>query len=117
MQIVIELPEQTYKRIRWLVNEDVGLCSPVDKAIAHGIPLDDIKVERYNNGFVDGYKKAAEQANACIDDIKKEILEATKCHYGNKCLGANCPSNTDCMIMGEHAIEIIDRHTSRKEYK
>lgn len=45
-----------------------------------------------------------------IDDIKAEIREETECHYGDKCLGANCPSNTDCMIMGEHAIWIIDKH-------
>lgn len=71
----------------------------------------------YKQGFFDGYKQATEQANACIDNIKEEILEETECHYGNKCLSANCPSNTDCMIMGEHAIEIIDRHTNRKEHK
>ena len=49
-----------------------------------------------------------------INDIKAEILEETECHYGDKCLGANCPSNTDCMIMGEHAIEIIDQHIGER---
>ena len=49
-----------------------------------------------------------------IDNIKAEIREETECHYGDKCLGANCPSNTDCMIMGEHAIEIIDRHIGER---
>lgn len=49
-----------------------------------------------------------------IDDIKAEILEETECHYGDKCLGANCPSNTDCMIMGEHAIWIIDKHIGKR---
>ena len=49
-----------------------------------------------------------------IDDIKAEIREETKCHYGDKCLGANCPSNTDCMIMGEHAIWIIDKHIGER---
>ena len=50
-----------------------------------------------------------------FDDIRQEILEETECHYGDKCLGANCPSNTDCMIMGEHAIWIIDKRTSTHE--
>ena len=50
-----------------------------------------------------------------IDDIKTEILEETKCPYGDKCLGANCPSNTDCMIMGEHAIWLIDKHICGKD--
>ena len=50
-----------------------------------------------------------------IEDIKAEIREETECHYGDKCLGANCPSNTDCMIMGEHAIWIIDKHISGRE--
>ena len=53
-----------------------------------------------------------------IDDIRQEILEETKCPYGDKCLGANCPSNTDCMIMGEHVILIIDKHIGeRREVK
>ena len=50
-----------------------------------------------------------------LDDIKTEIREETECHYGDKCLGANCPSNTDCMIMGEHAIWIIDKHIRGKD--
>ena len=49
-----------------------------------------------------------------LDDIKAEILEETKCPYGDKCLGANCPSNTDCMIMGEHAIWIIDKYIGER---
>ena len=49
-----------------------------------------------------------------IEDIKAEIQEETECRYGDKCLGANCPSNTDCMIMGEHAIWIIDRHIGER---
>ena len=50
-----------------------------------------------------------------IDDIKKEIEEITKCHYGDKCLGWNCPSNTDCMLQGEHIIKIIDKHINGKK--
>ena len=49
-----------------------------------------------------------------IEDIKAEIREETECHYGDKCLGANCPSNTDCMIIGEHAIWIIDKHIGKR---
>ena len=63
------------------------------------------------------YKKVIDEnirLKNVIDDIKAEIREETECHYGDKCLGANCPSNTDCMIMGEHAIEIIDRHIGER---
>lgn len=49
-----------------------------------------------------------------LEYIKAEIREETECHYGDKCLGANCPSNTDCMIMGEHAIWIIDKHIQER---
>ena len=44
-----------------------------------------------------------------LNDIKAEIIRLTKCPYGDKCLGANCPSNTDCMLDGKYIIEIIDQ--------
>ena len=50
-----------------------------------------------------------------IDKIRAEIVELTKCPYGTECLGANCPSNTDCMICGEHVLEIIDNYKADKE--
>ena len=67
-----------------------------------------------------GYDMGQKIADSCpikcdIDDIKAEIREETDCPYGDKCLGANCPSNTDCMIMGEHVIWIINKHISGKE--
>ena len=49
-----------------------------------------------------------------IDNIKKDIRECTECPFG-MCIGSSCPSNTDCMLMGEHAIEIIDKHVGNKE--
>lgn len=48
--------------------------------------------------------------NKVLDKIKAEIIELTKCSYGTECLGANCPSNTDCMICGDHVLEIIDKY-------
>lgn len=74
MQIVIELPEQTYKRIRWLVNEDVGLCSPIDKAIAHGISFDNIEILKHRS-YLEGFHKAYQMYYKMFDDIKAEIDE------------------------------------------
>ena len=114
MQIVIDIDDSLYDAIQteFYVNgmrSGKTLLEKLTTTIRNGTPLDDIKEQQYNKGFYDGYKKATTQANAVIDDIKAEILEETECHYGDKCLGANCPSNTDCMIMGEHAIWIIDK--------
>lgn len=50
-----------------------------------------------------------------LDKIRAEIIELTKCPYGTKCLGANCPSNTDCMICGDHVLEIIDKYKAESE--
>ena len=53
--------------------------------------------------------------NKVLDKIRAEIVELTKCPYGTECLGANCPSNTDCMICGDHVIEIIDKYKAETE--
>jgi len=50
-----------------------------------------------------------------LDKIRAEIVELTKCPYGTECLGANCPSNTDCMICGDHVLEIIDKYKGEIE--
>ena len=50
-----------------------------------------------------------------LDKIRAEIVELTKCPYGTECLGANCPSNTDCMICGDHVLEIIDKYKAEQE--
>lgn len=50
-----------------------------------------------------------------LDKIRAEIVELTKCPYGTECLGANCPSNTDCMICGDHVLEIIDKYKVESE--
>lgn len=50
-----------------------------------------------------------------LDKIRAEIEEITKCPYGTECLGANCPVNTDCMICGDHVLEIIDKYRSESE--
>lgn len=52
-----------------------------------------------------------------IDKIRAEIVELTKCPYGTECLGANCPSNTDCMICGDHVLEIINKYKVESEGK
>ena len=58
--------------------------------------------------------KALEQESV-LDKIRAEIEELTKCPYGTKCLGANCPSNTDCMLCGDHVLEIIDKYNAESE--
>lgn len=50
-----------------------------------------------------------------LDKIRAEIVELTRCPYGTECLGANCPSNTDCMLCGDHVLEIIDKYKSESE--
>ena len=50
-----------------------------------------------------------------FDKVRTEIVELTKCPYGTECLGANCPSNTDCMICGDHVLEIIDKYKAESE--
>lgn len=57
--------------------------------------------------------KALEQESV-LDKIKAEIVELTKCPYGTECLGANCPSNTDCMLCGDHVLEIIDKYKAER---
>lgn len=52
-----------------------------------------------------------------LDKIRAEIVELTKCPYGTECLGANCPSNTDCMICGDHVLEILDKYRAESEVK
>lgn len=52
-----------------------------------------------------------------LDKIRAEIVELTKCPYGTECLGANCPSNTDCMICGDHVLEILDKYKAESEHK
>ena len=68
-------------------------------------------------GVSNAYKlafKALEQMSV-IDDIKAEIEEVTKCPYGT-CVGAGkCANTNDCMLMGKHALEIIDKHISGKD--
>ena len=58
--------------------------------------------------------KALEQESV-LNKIRAEIVELTKCPYGTECLGANCPSNTDCMLCGDHVLEIIDKYRAESE--
>lgn len=61
-------------------------------------------------------KESLEQGTV-LDKIRAEIVELTKCPYGIECLGANCPSNTDCMICGDHVLEIIDKYKAESVNK
>lgn len=64
------------------------------------------------------HKKVLEMAIKALDNnwnilqnIKSEIKELTKCPYG-KCIGDHCANTNDCMLQGDHIIEIIDKYCS-----
>lgn len=64
----------------------------------------------------DQYERGFEDAKVIIGkQIIEEVEKLTKCPYGDKCLGANCPSNTDCMLMGEHVIEIVKEYCGMEQ--
>ena len=66
--------------------------------------------------FINAYSdEGVTTADDVLDKIRAEIVELTKCPYGTECLGANCPSNTDCMICGDHVLEIIDKYKAESE--
>ena len=73
--------------------------------------LEEIKKNRYNQGFHDGYKKATEQANAVIEDIKTEIKQWY--WQSDKQAIAKDPCVIDAMI--DLFIRTIDKHINRKE--
>jgi hypothetical protein len=66
------------------------------------------KEQNYMCGYRDGKSDV-------LDKIRAEIVELTKCPYGTECLGAGCPSNTDCMLCGDHVLEIIDKYKAESE--
>ena len=70
---------------------------------------------QYEIDYQQGYDSANEEWLDRMDKIRAEIVELTKCPYGTECLGANCPSNTDCMICGDHVLEIIDKYKAEQE--
>ena len=72
---------------------------------------------QYEIDYQQGYDIANEEWLDRMDKLRAEIVELTKCPYGTECLGANCPSNTDCMICGDHVLEIIDKYRAETEDK
>ena len=72
--------------------------------------------KEYRDMAFDMAIKALEQ-ESILDKIRAEIEELTKCPYGTECLGANCPSNTDCMICGDHVLQIIDEYKAESKDK
>ena len=93
------------------------------KAFMNKITKAEVIKEPYQYGWVEGYMtledsealKLAINTLSAIEDIKAEIEEVTKCPYGT-CVGAGkCANTNDCMLMGEHALKIIERHISGKE--
>lgn len=70
--------------------------------------LEDIKKNRYNQGFYDGYKKATEQANAVLENIKTEIR-----HF---MFDIN-PSSSESDYACNYILDIIDKHIAESEVK
>ena len=48
-----------------------------------------------------------------VDGLIEEIKKETVCPYG-KCIGKDCSNMNDCMIMGEHAVKIIEDYCEVK---
>lgn len=71
--------------------------------------ISDTPVEVVKKSVIDNAKTVEAVSLSVIEKITTEIEELTKCPYGTECLGANCPTNTDCMICGEHVLDIIDK--------
>ena len=74
MKLIIDIPEDTYKRHKWRVNSD--MCTELDILVANGTPLDDIRAEietekekekaEINYGKVYVYNK-------CLEIIDKHV--------------------------------------------
>jgi hypothetical protein len=93
IKLVVTIPEEDYLTFSKLSEkEKTNDLSYYERVIANGTPL---KRE--------------------LDKIRSEIVELTKCPYGTECLGAGCPSNTDCMLCGDHVLEIIDKYNAESE--
>lgn len=108
MKLIIDIPEDVYKHCRSLRNSpynDNSFHDIAKFAIGYGIPFDDIKTERYNNGFVDGYKKATEQANACVKKIKEEIQQVVEEEADDKRWSRGL----------HYALKIIDKRTGKEQ--
>lgn len=94
LKLIIDICEETYKHIRWLVNEDVGLCSPTDKTIAKGTPLEDYCLTQCEAGNPCLY---------CKHEFENKIIDK---HIGDKCTADDCDeykNNYDCIsYLEEH---------------
>ena len=90
----------------------VELCEEENPTIPLSV-IEDIKKERYNQGFVDGYKNSYDRGHAVIEDIKAEIASCRGKFYRNE-------DNTYSPYMDgtlDRVLEIIDRHIIGKESK
>ena len=71
---------------------------------AQNVPsaIEDIKKERYNQGFVDGYKNSYDRGHAVIENIKAEIDDLDVSDLGK-------------MGIITAILEIIDKHIGKAE--
>ena len=106
-KIIIDIPKGLEEAFNHEEQWTALLCADMRDALQNSTPLDDIKAERYNQGFYDGYKKATEQANAVIDDIKaelKEMADSYNWHY-------DAPRRDTL----KYAILVIDKHIGKNK--
>lgn len=130
-EIVIKIPEDAYdylintsfkKAPKIMFNQSAKdgkhttkLFDAID-AIKNGTPLPEHHgKEPFINKPCISEGVCREDKMQVLDKIRAEIVELTKCPYGTECLGANCPSNTDCMICGDHVLEILDKYRTESE--
>lgn len=97
------------KHQAWLFASEYNIDVPTFDAVPIS-ELEDIKKNRYNQGFYDGYKKATEQANAVIDNIKAEIKQWY--WQADKQQLAEDPCVVDAMV--DLFIRTVDKHINRK---
>lgn len=109
MKLIIDIPKDYYEIIKHDVENHLTDYRPFE-IIANGIPLDsvikDIKKERYNQGFVDGYKNSYDRGHAVIEDIKAEIDKLHK--VGNADDGRVYVPIND-------VFDVIDKHIGKAE--
>ena len=73
MKLIIDVSDIYYEECKRKAKTSIGICTKIANATPFDSVIEDIKKERYNQGFVDGYKNSYNRGHAVIEDIKAEI--------------------------------------------
>ena len=119
IKIIRKMLAYTDLTVRANLNADmVSACNLAIKALEQE-PIDyKTQYENYlkkSKVVISQLRADRDRLQDALNKVRTEIVELTKCPYGTECLGANCPSNTDCMICGDHVLEIIDKYRTGTE--